>query len=60
MDVPGLVVNGVFANFLSKFWYARLVLEDGVDGEVGFWEGVQVEEWLRVDEISDVRDRESR
>ena len=40
MDVPGLDGNGVFGNFLLKFRYARLVLEDGVDGEMGFWDGV--------------------
>ena len=28
--------NEVFGNFLLKARYARLVLEDGVDGEVGF------------------------
>ena len=40
MDVPGLDGNGVFGNFILKVRYARLVLEDGVDGEMGFWDGV--------------------
>ena len=40
MDVPGLDGNEVSVNFLLKGRYARLVLEDGVDGEIGFWEGV--------------------
>ena len=38
MDVHGLDGNGVFGNFLLKVLYARLVLEDGVDGEMEFWE----------------------
>ena len=40
MDVTGLDGNGVFGNFPLKVLSARLVLEDGVDGEVGFWESV--------------------
>ena len=59
MDVPGLDGNGVFGNFLLKVRYARLVLEDGVDGEMGFWDGVQFEMGVRVDRLADVRDRES-
>ena len=36
-----------------------MVLDDGVDEEVEFWEGVQLEEGVGVDGLDDLIDRES-
>ena len=59
MDVHWLDGNGLFKNFSLKVLQTRFVLEDGVDGEVEFWEGVYVDEGVGVDGLDGVKDRET-